>query len=467
MNASLGPHGTAIRRRRRLPWQAPGAKLTDNPSSSRGNDRMRSEKPMLQQPTLDSIRVDYPAPPHVPRDRCVDLSWAMGSKPNDLVDPYEPCAWLAAPEIPRILFNPVPPGGGHALASGGKGAWIVMHFDDIHRVYTDKEHFSNKGTAEFQALIGETFRSIPLAIDPPEHTKYRHYLMPHFSPAPLNRMMKHIREVAVEMIEGFADKGEVDVAWDFARVFPVRIFMRLMGFPPAMFGQFLDWEWDILHSNDRAKMAGALRGVLAYLRGFIAEKEAHPDDFLVSAIVHGKIEGKAPTDDEKIGMVWFLWLGGLDTVAASISQMFRRMALQPEIQQRLRAQPALIESAVEEFLRTQPILSSSRRVKQDFEWHGVTLKAGDAVQCLNPVGNFDPLHYPDPRRFDPARQGNRHFTFVSGVHLCLGAPLARREMRIVLEEWFRRIPEFRVKPGADTTVFPGLLSIRNLPLVWG
>jgi cytochrome P450 len=142
------------------------------------------------------------------------------------------------------------------------------------------------------------------------------------------------------------------------------------------------------------------------------------------------------------------------------------MALYPNIQRQLRGHPELIQSAVEEFLRTQPILSSARQVKKDFDWHGVTLKAGDTVQCLNPAGNFDPSRFDDPRTFDPARKANRHFTFVAGVHLCLGAPLARRELRIVLDEWLKLIPEFRVKTAADTTVFPGLLSIRNLPLVW-
>lgn len=421
---------------------------------------------MPQHRTLDAIRVDLPAPAHVPKDRLVDLTWALGSMPNDLVDPYEPCGWLSGPEIPRLLFSPAIPGAAGALAGGRIGAWIVAHSEDINRVYTDDEHFSNKGAAEFQRMIGETFRSIPLGVDPPDHSKYRLYLMPHFSPARLNRMMDQIRAVAVEMIEDFADKGEVDVAWDFGRVFPVRIFMNLMGFPPAMFEQFLDWEWDILHSNDSAKMGAALRGVLQFLRGFIAEKEANPDEHLVSSIVHGKIEGVAPTEEEKIGMVWFLWLGGLDTVAATISQMFRRMALEPKIQRQLRAHPELIESGVEEFLRTQPILSSARTVKKDFEWHDLAIKAGDVFQCLNPAGNFDPAVFPNPRTFDPTRQNNRHTTFVAGIHRCLGAPLARRELWILLEEWFKRIPEFRVKPGADTTVFPGLLSIRNLPLVW-
>jgi cytochrome P450 len=419
---------------------------------------------MTQERTLDSIRVEADVPPHVPKDRVVDLTWATGSLPNDLVDPYVPCAWLNGPEIPRLLYNA--PKAGASLLGGGRGHWVVTRHEDIERVYTDNETFSNKGTAEFQQIIGETFRSIPIAVDPPEHAKYRLYLMPHFSPARLKKMEDHIRAVVVEMIEGFAAKGEVDVAWDFGRIYPVRIFMGLMGFPPAMFDQFLDWEWDILHSNDFGKMQAALRGVLAFLREFIAEKETSPDDALVSKIVHGQIEGRAPTEEEKIGMVWFLWLGGLDTVAATISQMFRRMALEPAIQTRLRDHPELIETAAEEFLRTQPILSSTRSAKHDFEWHGVTIKAGETVMCLNSSGNFDPAQFPNARAFDPARQINRHFTFVGGVHRCLGAPLARRELWILLEEWFKRIPEFRVKPGTDTTVFPGLLSIRNLPLVW-
>ena len=412
---------------------------------------------MAPQRTLESIRVDYPAPPHVPKDRLVDLNWAIGFTPNDLTDPYEPCKWLSGPEIPRLLFNPARPDGGSPF--GNKGTWVVTHYEDIDRVYTDNERFSNKGAAEFQAAIGETFRSIPLGVDPPEHGKYRRYLMPHFSPARLNRMQDHIREVVVEMIESFAGKGEVDVAWDFGRVFPVRIFMGLMGFPASMFDQFLDWEWNILHANDRQKTMAALRGVLAFLRGFIAQKEANPDEHLVSSIVHGTIEGRPPTEEEKIGMVWFLWLGGLDTVAATISQMFRRMALEPGIQQTLRADPSLTEPAVEEFLRTQPILSSVRTAKMDFEWHGVTIKAGETVQCLNSAGNFDPTRFTDPQKFDPTRKLNRHFTFVAGVHVCLGAPLARMELRILLEEWFKRIPEFRVKPGADTTVFPDRKSV--------
>jgi cytochrome P450 len=418
--------------------------------------------------SLDEIRIQDPdVPAHVPKDRVVDLSFAMGGVPNDLVDPYAPVDWLAGPDIPHLLYNR-PSGNalGAAAGAGMQGSWVVTRYKDIERVYSDNEFFSNKGTAEFQRLIGETFPSIPLAIDPPDNHKYRQFLIPWFAPSRLNKMDAQIRGVVREMMDEFVDKGEVDMAWDFGRVYPVRIFMSLMGFPPKMFEEFLEWEWNILHSGSLEKMQWALRSVLEFLRGFIAEKEKQPDEHLTSYIVHGQIEGRPLTEDEKIGIVWFLWLGGLDTVAATISQMYRRMALQPEIQTRIREDRSLINTAVEEFLRTQPILSSGRRAKSDFEWHGMQIKAGDSFSCLNPAGNFDPTVFANPREFDPARKPNRHFTFVAGVHLCLGAPLARRELRILLEEWFDRIPEFRLKPGADSTVFPGLMSIRNLPLVW-
>ena len=168
-----------------------------------------------------------------------------------------------------------------------------------------------------------------------------------------------------------------------------------------------------------------------------------------------------------IGITWFLWLGGLDTVASTVSQMFRRLAMDQSLQQRLRADPALIPTAVEEFLRMQPLVNSVRLLTTDLEWHGVRMKAGDTVMCYNSSGNFDPAQFANPHSFDPERKANRHFTFVGGVHMCLGAHLARRELRVLLDEWFTRIPQpFRIKPGTDTTVVPGLLSVRNLPIVW-
>ncbi len=409
---------------------------------------------------LADWQVGEAAPPHVPRERIVDIRFAMGHAPNDLLDPYAATDALRAPGVPRLLYSPYP------FGDKTQGTWTVAHYADIQRVYEDNAHFSTRGVAQFQLLAGETFPSIPLGIDPPDHGKYRRFLNVHFTPVALKRLEPQVRRMATEMIDSFAPLGEVDIAWDFGRVFPVRVFLDLMGLPFAMFEQFLAWEWEILHSRDHARMGEAVRQVIAYLREFIAEKQARPDDKLGSYIANGAIDGRALTPDEVIGMTWFLWLGGLDTVASTISQMFRRMALDQDLQQQLRDHPEWNHSAVEEFLRMQPLVNSFRLVKQDLDWDGVTLKAGDYITCLNSSGNFDPDQFPDPRRFDPARSANRHYTFVGGVHLCLGAHLARRELRILLEEFLARVPTFRVKPGADTTVTPGLLSIRNLPIVW-
>ncbi len=153
-------------------------------------------------------------------------------------------------------------------------------------------------------------------------------------------------------------------------------------------------------------------------------------------------------------------------MAATTSLMFRRLALDSELQATLRANPDLLPEAVEEFLRMQPLVNSTRYVKADHQIHGVTLKAGDFVTCFNNVGNFDPAEFEGPREFRLDRPSNRHFTLAGGPHRCLGSHLARRELRLALGEFLRRIPEFTVKPGADLTAHPGLIAMPRLPLVW-
>lgn len=402
-----------------------------------------------------------PVPDHVPPELVLDTRFASGSVPNDRLDPYSVGELLLDPEFPRIHFYPWPSSG------NPWGAWVVTRYEDIQRVYEDTEYFSSEGVAQFQALAGETFQTIPLGLDPPEHGRFRKFLNPWLTPVALKKRTDSVRAIIAEMIAEFEDKGEVDIAYDFGRVFPVRIFLDLMNFPMSMFDQFLEWEYQILHEPELETKARAVTEVLAWLREFMEEKRANPDDHLGSYIVNAEIPGDPISDTDRLSMLWMLWLGGLDTVASTVSLMFRRMAMDQDLQQRLRDDRELINSAVEEFLRTQPLVNSGRKVKKDFEWHGVQIKAGDWVTVFNTVGNFDPAKFACPHTFDPARQANRHFTLAAGPHLCLGQHLARRELRILLDEWFDRIPQpFRVKDGADTTVVPGLLAIRNLPIVW-
>src|SRR5690606_19735089 len=240
-----------------------------------------------------------------------------------------------------------------------------------------------------------------------------------------------------------------------------------MGFPPAKLEEFLAWEYAILHSmGDIEKMKWGIGSAIAYLRGFIEEMKQNPQNNLTSHIVHGKVDGRPLTEDEIIGTVSFLWIGGLDTVAATTALMFRRLALQPELQQRLRENPDLIPEAIEEFLRVQPLVNSSRLVKEDHEFHGVQIKKGDHIVCLNTAGNFDEDEFPQGREVKFDRPSNRHFTLAGGPHRCLGSHLARRELRIALAEFLRRIPEFKIKPGTSTMAYPGLIATAHVELVW-
>jgi cytochrome P450 len=315
--------------------------------------------------------------------------------------------------------------------------------------------------------VGETFKALPQAVDAPEHGLYRTLLLPWFTPKAMNALEPQVRQVINDLIDSFIDKGECDVSWDFGRIYPVQVFLGLMGFPEARLEEFLKWEFAILaDKRDIDNIRWGTRHAIDYLRGFIEEVRAKPNDKLASAIVHAQIQGRPITDDEIIGMMFMLFLGGLDTVSATSSLIFRRLALDPELQQKLRDNPDMIANAIDEFLRVMPVVNASRGVKKDHEIRGVKIKAGDHILCYVSAGNFDPAEFSDPRTIKLDRSPNRHFTFASGPHLCLGQHLARREMRMGIAEFLRRIPLFRLKPGADLTVYPGQIAARHVPVVW-
>jgi cytochrome P450 len=415
---------------------------------------------MLSQPPQEPVRIDVPAPDHVPRELIYDLRAYQGQLPNTCPEPYAHTERLRAADIPPVMWSPFP------ATWITSGYWVLTQYKDCAKVYQDSATYGSHGQADFQKLLGETFKCIPLSFDGAAHMSYRRFLNPWFTVKAVAEMDADVRALCDEMIDAFLAKGGGDFAYDFARVFPVKVFFNLMGFPHAVLEEFLAWEYDILHSRDFAKMGAAVAAVLAWLRDFITQKEKLPDDSLSSKIVNGEIEGRPLTADEKIGTMFFLWLGGLDTVASTLGQMFRRLALDHALQQRLRDNIALIPGAIEEFLRVQPLVFSFRQLKKDQILHGVAMKEGDWVQALTSVSNFDPEAFRCPRDFDPERKANRHFTLASGAHLCMGAHLARQEMKIALEHWLARVPMFSIADGDRREVLPGLLSVSHLDLTW-
>ena len=402
-----------------------------------------------------------PIPDHVPADLVIDPTPYL-PRLNAEVDPFRGTDGMLD-ALPRIFYT-------NKLQAGSlfDSAWVVTRYKDLMEVFRNEAALYSVGEAVFfHRLVGETFTMIPLGVDPPDHAKYRIFLTPWFTPKAVTKMEAGIRAAINELIDAFEDKGECDVAYDFGRLFPVRIFLDLMGFPRNMIDEFLTWEYAILHSRgDAERVKWGMGAALAWVREFIEHTKANPNDSLTSYIVHGDIRGVPLTDDEVIGMVAFLWIAGLDTVAATTALMFRRLALEPDLQQRLRDAPELIPAAVDEFLRMQPLVNVPRLVKQDHELAGVKMKEGDRIFCFFSSGNFDPEMFESPREFRFDRNPDRHFTLGGGPHVCLGKHLARRELRIALSEFLRRIPRFSMKPDADLEAFPGLMAVGHVPLVW-
>lgn len=387
--------------------------------------------------------------------------WEHVLAPNFLDDPYALTEEVLQ-SCPPLFF------AGSVHPRMGDRVWVATRYSVINEILSNSERYSSTANYPYFRLIGEDLQAIPLQFDPPEHDRYRKFLDPWFSPRAVRALEPSILATVTQLIDGFVDAGECDASYDFSRVYPVRVFMHLMGFPPEAFEDFLSWSHPMHFETDNPeRMAWGTRGALAYLRAFIDEvRKAPPNDTLASKIVHGRIEGQDLTDKEILGMIFFLWDGGMDTVAATSSLIFGRLALDPELQQQLRDSVERIPNAIEEFLRMFPTVNTARMAKVDHELAGQQIKAGDRLLCLIASGNYDTDKFKDPRTFRLDRGQNRHLTFVTGPHRCLGMNLARFEMRIAFTEFLRRIPPFRLRPNFRCEATPGLRGAPHVPIVW-
>lgn len=253
----------------------------------------------------------------------------------------------------------------------------------------------------------------------------------------------------------------------FGRPFPVSIFLQLMGLPQEQMARFLGWEDQILHGPNFEARAVAAKAIKSYLLQMIEERRRQPTGDLISFAVTARKAGEPLSDDDVLGICFLLFVGGLDTVASVLGYAFKHLAEHQENQALLRREPALIPNAVEEILRAHAVVQSPRHAARDVNFHGAPMKKGDRVILAGSVAARDERSYPQAQVIDFKRENVSHLTFAVGPHRCLGSHLARRELRIALEQWTTRVPQFRLEPGAvpvthGTTVF----GVDFLPLVW-
>ncbi|TML92890.1 MAG: cytochrome P450 [Actinobacteria bacterium] len=355
---------------------------------------------------------------------------------------------------------------------GGAPAVYLSRYDDVLWALRHPEIFSS----DVEALsIGQEQPLIPLQVDPPEHTRYRRLLNPEFVPRKIAELEADVRVLVNGIIDTFADRGHCDFHDEFATPLPSTIFLRLMGLPQADLPMFLQWRDDIVRPDvapddfDGAERVRAAAGqaINAYFERSIEDRGRTPDAGLLSRLVQSEIDGVHLTRRELLGISHLMLLGGLDTVTATLDCMVANLARHPERRRRLVEAPSLVPAAVEELLRREsPVMVVLRILTRDISVGGVELRAGDHVTLVIGAANADAREFPDGEVVDIDREPNRHLAFGAGNHLCLGAHLARLELRVALEELHRRIPDYRIADDTEIHYSPGIRQADHLPLVF-
>ena len=350
-----------------------------------------------------------------------------------------------------------------------QGYWALTDGDAIQQALQDWRTFSSTSVT---AMNPEpTFLWIPEMLDPPLHTKWRKLLGREFSPNAVAAREPEIRKVAVELIAGFAGRTEVEALDEFARVFPTRIFMRMMGLPEEDLDLFLAWVHDLLHlSFDQdpgmARAGAAMQAVSAYFAEQIALRREEPRDDLLSRAMTWVIDGEKISDYDMHAFCVLMFQAGFDTVPISIGWALYHFATHPEHRKAIIDDPSLVPMSVEEILRVYSFVIPARKATTDVEIGGCPVKAGEMVMLPLSVTNRDPERYENPLEVDLHRTTSNHIAFGSGPHRCLGSHLARLELVVAVEEWHRRIPDYRLAEDQDLVEHGNMYGITAMRLAW-
>lgn len=390
-------------------------------------------------------------PAHVPKSLVVDFDYIRPPGHEDDVH----LAWSRLHAGPDIVWTPYH--GGH---------WIATRAEDIDVMQVDHERFSYRHIT-IPPQQERTARLNPLEYDPPEHTPRRAIVSPAFGPKAIQALESDVRALSVELIESFRMRGECEFISEFAKHLPVQIFLRLVDLPLTDREHLLELTELTVRPKSPEDQVRAFQGLSAYVQKWIIERRAHPGDDLFSKIVNAKIDGADMPPDQTFGMLSNVLFGGLDTVASSLGFFAKFLAENTAAQHELKTHPEFITPAIEEILRRFGIPNTAREITRDFEYKEVQFRRGEQVMLSKTLHGLDERRFSDPLTVNFCRKRTRHAAFGDGPHRCPGSFLARMEIRVWLEEWLRRIPEFRIQPGARPRTSSGPVNgALYLPLSW-
>jgi cytochrome P450 len=353
------------------------------------------------------------------------------------------------------------------------GTWLPVTHELVSEVAYDTEHFTSRsivvserrpGPDDLPAPIG---LSPPITSDPPYHGIVRKMLLPAFTPGQIAALEPFTRQLCRELLAATEGRAALDAATDYAQHIPVRVIVRFLGFPREDADIFRRFIRQVLEDVDQPadERRETLKELDAYMDAQIAEHIANPRDDLTSFLLGAEVDGEKLSIGHVRGTMILLMIAGIDTTWSAIGASLWHLARHPGDRRRLAGDPALMDTAVEEFLRAYAPVTMARLVARDFDFHGHQLKEGDWLLLPFPAANRDPGVFENPDVVQLDRASNRHAAFGLGRHRCLGSNLARMELRVALEEWLARYPDFELADPAAVTWSGGQVrGPRTLPV---
>jgi cytochrome P450 len=323
--------------------------------------------------------------------------------------------------------------------------WMIFDHDGAKRALHDHDVFGSS-----MEPTGRSSLDWFIFFDPPRHTKLRGLIMRAFTPRVVAELEPRIRALASELLDRTIERGQMDLVEDFGAPLPMMVIADMLGIPPADRQQLVRWgevilglSMDLVGGEEGARAVSAYGAVTAemaaYLAGLVAERRVAPKDDLLTRLVQAEVDGDRLTDQEMLGFFQLLLVAGSETTTNLIDNAILCFLDHPDQLARLRAEPALLPSAIEEVLRYRsPVQAMFRVTRRDIELRGQRIPAGKLVLPMIGAANRDPAQFRDPGRFDIARDPNPHIAFGHGIHFCVGAPLARLEARVALTELLAR-----------------------------
>ena len=351
------------------------------------------------------------------------------------------------------------------------GCYLPTTYEAVKQISYDTEHFSSRRVVVRNIRPEPPAPSPPITSDPPVHKPAKQLLLPPFTPDAMKKLEPRVRSICNELIDDFIDEKGCDVAARYTKHIPVRAIAHMLGIPEKDGDLFVKWIHEILElgiSNDEILMR-AVHEMSAYFAGQIEQRKRHPTDDLISTLLNARDKDGQPLSDAHVqGSLRLLLIAGIDTTWSAIGSSLWHLAKTPADRERLLAEPALLPTAIEEFLRAFSPVTMAREVMKETTVSGCPVKPGNMVLLSFPAANRDPAVFPDADKVIIDRKENRHAAFGLGIHRCIGSNLARMEMTVAIEQWLKRIPDFRLDPAGEITWSEGTVrGPRQLPMLFG